>query len=111
MYPELREETEDACIDTVVNWINERVVHEINNNENEKASICTYEVFKRDQKRKLSAMLNALIGNENSLELLKEGSNRLLFGILEFMFFSYLVDTKATQNGKLLRKKVFLYDD
>ena len=54
-------------------------------------------------------MLDALIGQKNAIKILQEDEGRFLFGVIEFRFFSYLVDTYATSNGGYLRKKQYSY--
>lgn len=107
IYFDLETETAEESMLEVISTIEEKIDKE--NTKYGKSQMPTYEIFKRDQNRKLNNMLSVLINKNNALEILKEGQETLKFGVLEFRFFSFLVDTYDNTNAKCLRKKKYSY--
>ena len=65
-----------------------------------------YEVYRPTNRRRLKDMLNHLIGEENTSKMLTDDSS-FKFGLIEFLFFSFLLDTYSDRDAKKFRKKAF----
>lgn len=107
VYPKVEEETIGQSMYAVVKWIEETIAKE--SETLGRTSMKPYDEFRRDQKRKLEDMLIALTGKENAISILRGNCGKFQFGVLEFRFFSFLVDTYKHQNAWYLRRGKYSY--
>lgn len=61
-----------------------------------------YSTFKKDQLRILSKMLKGLLMDDLAYKKMKDNKKTSKFGVYEFGFFSFLIDTAVTDDGKKL---------
>ncbi len=65
-----------------------------------------YDTYRPTNRRRLKDMLTHLIGKKNTDKMLKNNGS-FKFGLIEFLFFSFLLDTYSERDAKKFRKRKF----